>query len=99
MKTKIAVLVVAFVVGSLSVAAPFAQAGQSMMKAAVLHEHGGPENFKCEDVARPVPKDDEVLVKVMATSVNPVDTYMRQGMRSKSTTDNGPIILGYDIAG
>ncbi len=70
-----------------------------MMKAAVLHEHGGPEVLKYEDAPRPEPKDDEVLVKVIAAGVNPVDTYVRQGMRSKSGTDNGPMIIGYDIAG
>ncbi len=69
------------------------------MKAAVLHEHGGPEVLKYEDAPRPEPKDDEVLVKVIAAGVNPVDTYVRQGMRSKSGTDNGPMIIGYDIAG
>jgi NADPH:quinone reductase-like Zn-dependent oxidoreductase len=70
-----------------------------MMKAAVLHEHGGPEVLKYEDAPRPEPKDDEVLVRVIATGVNPVDTYVRQGMLSKSGTDNRPIIIGYDIAG
>ena len=69
------------------------------MKAAVLHENGGPEVLKYEDAPRPEPKDDEVLVKVIAAGVNPVDTYVRQGMWSKSGSANGPMIIGYDIAG
>jgi NADPH:quinone reductase-like Zn-dependent oxidoreductase len=69
-----------------------------MMKAVVLHEHGGPEVLKYEDVPRPEPKDDEVLVRVMAAGVNPVDTYVRQG-RSKGGSVEQAMILGYDIAG
>jgi NADPH:quinone reductase-like Zn-dependent oxidoreductase len=86
-------------VGCFTIAAAFAQSAQPMMKAAVLHEHGGPENFKYEDVPRPSPNDDEVLIKVMAAGVNPVDTYIRQGMRSKSGSENPPMIIGYDVAG
>lgn len=75
--------------------------GQSkpMMKAVVLHEYGGPEVLKYEDAPRPEPKDDEILVRVMAAAVNPVDTYVRQGMFSKRGLDNRALIIGYDIAG
>ncbi len=69
------------------------------MKAAVLHEHGGAEVLKYEDTPRPEPKDDEVLVRVIAAGVNPIDAYVRKGMRLKSGSDNGPMIIGYDIAG
>ncbi len=86
--------VIAFTVVS-SVCAS-AESAQPMMKAAVVHEYGGPEVFKYEDVPRPEPKDDEVLVRVMAASVNPVDTYARQG---KLRLEKLPMILGYDIAG
>jgi NADPH-dependent curcumin reductase CurA len=104
MKTKLAALTAILFIGSLYAPAPTllakeAPSAQTMMKAAVLVQLGGPENFKCEQVPRPMPKDDEVLVKVMAASVNPVDTYMRKGNRMKSASDNRPIILGYDIAG
>lgn len=69
------------------------------MKAAVIHEHGGPDVFKYEDAPRPEPKEDEVLVQVIAAAVNPVDTYIRQGARSKSEPLEKPMIIGYDIAG
>jgi NADPH:quinone reductase-like Zn-dependent oxidoreductase len=76
-----------------------AQSAQPTMKAAVLHEYGGPEVFKYEEVPRPEPKDDELLVRVIAVGVNPVDAYVRQGMLSKRGLDKRPTIIGYDIAG
>jgi len=76
-----------------------AQATNAMMKAVVVHEFGGPEGMKYEDVPRPEPKEDEILVRVMAAGVNPVDAYVRQGKFSKGGLDKGPFIIGYDIAG
>ncbi len=49
------------------------------MKAIVIHEYGGPEVLKYEDVPRPEPKEDEILIRVMAASVNPVDAAIRKG--------------------
>ena len=43
------------------------------MKAIVYHKFGGPEELKLEEVPKPVPKDDEVLIKVVAASVNSWD--------------------------
>jgi NADPH:quinone reductase-like Zn-dependent oxidoreductase len=65
----------------------------------VVHEFGGPEVMKYEDVPRPEPKEDEILVRVMAAGVNPVDAYVRQGKFSKGGLEKGPFIIGYDIAG
>lgn len=98
MKTKLVPVVATVLIGCFPIIAVVAQSTQPMMKAAVLHEHGGPEVLKYEDASRPEPKDDEVLVRVIAAGVNPVDTYIRQGMRSKSGPDQ-PMIIGYDIAG
>ena len=53
------------------------------MKAVVAHEYGGPEVLKYQDAPLPEPKDDEILVRVIASGVNPAD----------------PLILGYDMAG
>ena len=99
MKTKLIPVVGAVLIGWSPIPVLFAQSAQPMMKAVVLHEHGGPNVLKYENVPRPEPKADEVLVRVMAAGVNPVDTYVRQGMRSKPGPLEHPMILGYDIAG
>jgi NADPH:quinone reductase len=49
------------------------------MKAIRVHEFGGPEVLKLEDVATPKPSAGEVLVRIHAAGVNPYDTYMRAG--------------------
>src|SRR5713226_4056867 len=94
MKTKIAVLIV----GLIGTPA-FAQSTKSTMKAVVVHEYGGPEVLKYEDAPRPEPKENEVLVRVIATGVNPVDALIRSGKYAKFFGTNLPLIPGYDIAG
>ena len=74
----------------------FAQSGHPM-KAIVVHAYGGPEALQYEDAPRPQPRENEVLVRVMAAGVNPVDTYMRAGKFGPSGTL--PLIPGRDIAG
>lgn len=76
-----------------------AQTNPPTMKAVVVNEWGGPEVLKYQDAPKPEPKDDEVLVRVIAAAVNPVDAYVRQGMFAKRGLDNRPAIIGYDIAG
>ena len=49
------------------------------MKAIRVHEFGGPEVLKLEEVASPKPSAGEVLVRIHAAGVNPYDTYMRAG--------------------
>ncbi len=49
------------------------------MKAIIVHEFGGPEVLKYEDVPTPRPAAGQVLVRVHAAGVNPYDTYMRTG--------------------
>src|ERR1700743_2435631 len=49
------------------------------MKAIKIHEFGGPEVMKLEEVALPVPQADEILVKMYASGVNPADYLVRQG--------------------
>src|SRR5438093_5443897 len=100
MKTKFApAIVTAVSLSFVPIVAVVAQSAQPTMKAAVIHEYGGPEVFRYEDAPRPEPKDDEILVRVIAAGVNPVDAYVRQGMLSKRGLDNRPMIIGYDIAG
>ena len=70
--------------------------GTATMKAIRIHEHGGPEVLKYEDAPRPTPQQGEVLVKVYAAGVNPVDWKMREGYRN---LDNLPLIPGWDFSG
>ena len=49
------------------------------MKAIVVHEFGGPEVLKLEEISTPHPKAGQVLVRIHAAGVNPYDTYMRTG--------------------
>jgi NADPH:quinone reductase-like Zn-dependent oxidoreductase len=76
-----------------------AQAPKSTMKAIVVHEYGGPEVLKYEDVPRPEPKEDEILVRVIAAGVNPVDGLIRSGRYAQFFKTKLPLIPGYDISG
>lgn len=69
------------------------------MKAVVLHEYGGPDKLKYEDVPDPVAGEGEVLVRLSATSVNPIDWKMRSGEAKAHFPVEFPSILGRDIAG
>jgi NADPH:quinone reductase-like Zn-dependent oxidoreductase len=69
------------------------------MKAVVLHEYGGPDKLKYEDFADPVPGEGEVLIRVAAASVNPVDWKMRSGEAHAMFPVAFPAILGRDVAG
>ena len=69
------------------------------MKAIVVHEYGGPEVLKYEDVPRPEPKEDQILVHVIAAGVNPVDDASRSEKYAKFFRITLPFIPGYDIAG
>jgi NADPH:quinone reductase-like Zn-dependent oxidoreductase len=70
-----------------------------MMKAVVAHEYGAPEVLKIEDVPRPEPNDDDALVRVIASSVNPADPLTLSGKYAKEFGTHLPLIPGYDIAG
>ncbi|MDR3679877.1 MAG: NADP-dependent oxidoreductase [Flavipsychrobacter sp.] len=70
------------------------------MKAIRINEFGGPEVMKLEEVARPVPAADEILVKVYATSVNPADYVIRKGGNNFLRPYlKLPMPLGLDAAG
>lgn len=69
------------------------------MKAAVLHEYGGPSKLKYEDFPDPQPGPGEVRVRVLAASVNPVDWKMRSGAAKERFPVEFPGILGRDVAG
>jgi NADPH:quinone reductase-like Zn-dependent oxidoreductase len=69
------------------------------MKAVRIHEFGGPDVLELEDAPMPQPAKDEVLVKVYATSVNPVDWKIREGARREKFPVNLPLTLGWDVSG
>lgn len=67
------------------------------MKAVIVREFGEPEVMKVEDVDLPEPADSQVLVKIEAAGVNPVDTYLRTGIHAHAP--NLPYTPGKDGAG
>ncbi|SKA09402.1 NADP-dependent oxidoreductase [Sediminibacterium ginsengisoli] len=70
------------------------------MKAVVISEFGGVEVLKIQETERPIPVDDEVLVKVYASGVNPVDWVVREGGNDILRPFlKLPLILGWDTAG
>src|SRR3954462_13693658 len=72
--------------------------GSGTMKAVVVHEYGG-EVLKIEDVPIPVPKENEVLVRVVASGVNPADPLIIGGKYAREFGTHLPLIPGYDMAG
>ncbi len=69
------------------------------MKAVVAHEYGGSEVLKFEDAPRPEPKENEALVRVIASGVNPADPLIVSGKYAQQFGTHVPLIPGYDIAG
>lgn len=70
------------------------------MKAVRIHQFGGPEVLIVEEIERPVPAPDEILVKVYASGVNPVDWVIRNGaIDALKPLMPLPMILGWDAAG
>jgi NADPH:quinone reductase-like Zn-dependent oxidoreductase len=69
------------------------------MKAAVIHGYGGPEVLSYEEMPDPAPGPGEVLVRVAAAGINPVDTYQRSGKRKDFGALHFPAVLGWDLSG
>ena len=65
------------------------------MKAVRIHEFGGPEVLRYEDIPDPQPRKDQVLIRVKACAMNHLDIWVRKGLPGV----NLPHILGSDIAG
>ena len=65
------------------------------MRAVRVHAYGGPETMRVDEVPVPVPGPGEILVRLTAASVNPIDWKMRQGLMSVPL----PRVLGRDGAG
>jgi NADPH:quinone reductase-like Zn-dependent oxidoreductase len=69
------------------------------MKAIVVHQYGGPEVLKFEEYPDPVPDTGEVLVRVAASSVNPIDYKRRAGLMKDFYPLTFPGLIGVDLAG
>jgi len=69
------------------------------MKAVVLHEYGPASNLKYEDAPDPTPGPGEVLVRVNAASLNPIDWKIRSGAAKARFPIEFPYIPGRDVAG
>jgi len=69
------------------------------MKAIVVHQYGGPEVLKFEDYPDPVPSEGEVLLRVAASSVNPVDYKRRAGLTQAFYPIKFPGLIGVDVSG
>src|SRR6476619_2074199 len=89
----------AAVAGAVLAAWAVAADAKPKMRAVVAHEYGAPDVLKIEQVQRPEPNDDEVLVRVIASSVNPADPLTLSGKYAKEFGTHLPLIPGYDIAG
>ena len=67
------------------------------MKAAYIEQTGPPENIIYGDIGQPAPTGSQVLVRVTAVAVNPIDTYLRNGANYWELPQ--PYIIGCDLAG
>jgi len=69
------------------------------MKALVFKRYGGPDQIAFADIPRPVPKPDEILVKVHAAGLNPIDNAIPKGTFKPILKFQLPATLGSDLAG
>src|SRR6267142_236547 len=69
------------------------------MKAVRVHNYGGPEVLQFEDAPRPTPGSGELLIRVYAASVNPLDWKIRAGYMKDYIPLPLPFILGWDVSG
>jgi NADPH:quinone reductase-like Zn-dependent oxidoreductase len=69
------------------------------MKAIVVHQYGGPEVLKLEEYPDPIPGPGEVLVRIAAASVNPIDCKRRAGLTDDFYPLRFPALIGIDMSG
>src|SRR3984957_12192505 len=70
-----------------------------VMKAVVLHEYGGPDKLKYEEWDDPQAADGQILIRVTAAGINPIDWKIRSGAMKAFMPLELPAILGYDYSG
>jgi 2-desacetyl-2-hydroxyethyl bacteriochlorophyllide A dehydrogenase len=69
------------------------------MKAVIIERYGSPDVLQYADIEKPSVTGDRLLIKIYASSINPVDWKLRQGMLKVITGNKFPMILGFDVAG
>jgi NADPH:quinone reductase-like Zn-dependent oxidoreductase len=69
------------------------------MKAVIINQYGSASVLQYTDIEKPQIKPDQLLVKVHATSVNPIDWKIRSGHMSLLTGKKFPMVLGFDVSG
>lgn len=69
------------------------------MNAVRIHEYGGPDVLNLETVSRPVPDEKELLVRVRAAGVNPIDWMVREGYVDDALAPSLPFVPGWDLSG
>lgn len=69
------------------------------MKAVRIHKFGGPEILVYEDAPKPEPQAGEVLIRVAAAGINPIDWKVGEGMMEQMAKHSLPLIPGWDAAG
>lgn len=69
------------------------------MKAARIHAYGAASEIKIEDAPLPSLNNDDVLIRIVATSVNPVDWKIRKGYLKSFIPYELPLIMGWDVSG
>ncbi len=90
---------ISWLISLLAATALRTQSAPDTMKAVVAHEYGGPDVLKLETIPVPRPKENEVLVKVIASGVNPADPLIISGEYAREFGTHLPLIPGYDVAG
>ena len=72
---------------------------ENKMRAIQIHQFGGSVEMKLEEISIPEPAEKEVLVKVFAAGVNPIDWKIREGYLTEIIPHRLPLTLGWDFAG
>ena len=69
------------------------------MRAVRIHQYGGTEALKLENIEKPVINDDDILIQVKSAAINPVDWKIREGYLQSFNPYELPVTLGWDVAG
>ncbi|WP_047043231.1 NADP-dependent oxidoreductase [Vibrio mexicanus] len=69
------------------------------MRAVRIHQYGGTETLKLEQIEKPQLNDDDILIQVKSAAINPVDWKIREGYLKEFIPYSLPVTLGWDVAG